>query len=151
MCACVARAEVNQSLGFLESFVDKRKRIGEEGYVILLAKISEFKLKRASSQVDPAARAADVEAAAASLNASHEALDALGESDPAVHSAYFRAAAEYYKVWEGSCWPLRRLICVCVWLQIRGPASTFYANALQVRSLSSYVVVLCGACVCLGG
>jgi len=104
-------AEVDQAITFLEGFLDKKKRLGDEAFSVLLSQIAELILKRAAARSDLDARNKDLDAAKATLESSLQTADGLAGADALVYSAYYRAAAQYHK--------------------IRGPASAFYSNALQ--------------------
>jgi hypothetical protein len=96
-------------LRFLESYQDKGKRLGDDGFAVLRATVAEFKVRRALAQSDPDARTADLEAAKSALDASKQLMDAIVEADPAVPAAFYHAAAQYHKAR-----PLRRLLCCVV-------------------------------------
>ena len=92
------RAEIDQAVAFLESFIEKRKRLGEEAFAVLMAVIAEFKLKRAVARSDLDARTADIEAVKAALDTAKQTIDAQPEVDATVNGAYYHASAEFFRV-----------------------------------------------------
>ncbi len=114
------RAEIDQAVAFLGTFVDKRKRLGEDAFGVLVALQAEFLLKRAASRTDLSARTADLDAAKDALDTSKQVIDVLVEADRVAHAAYFHAASEYYKVRlcslhscaRGSCSALHHCVSV---------------------------------------
>jgi hypothetical protein len=82
----------------MSSFKEKRRRIGEEAYLVVVMEVASLLLKRVAGHGAVPTRESDLDAVKAEIEAGKKVLDGLADAESVTTGTYYRVAAEYHKV-----------------------------------------------------
>jgi hypothetical protein len=95
--------EIDRAVALLGAFKEKRRRIGEEAYLVVIMEVASLLLKRVASNGVVASRDSDLDAVKLEIEAGKKVLDGLADAESVTTGTYYRVAAEYHKVGVFSC------------------------------------------------
>ncbi len=105
--------EVDRAISLLSTLKEKRRRLGDEAYLVVHMEVTSLLLKRVTpghaAAADASAREAELDAVRAEIDAGKKILDSLVDAENVTTATYFRVASEYHKVAQ-----LSRAACVCL-------------------------------------